>query len=149
MLQLQMKLLQAPLLQVREQVTNLCIIILHAYRKFCATVSSSGQLILPEALKLLPLYTLGLFLYNFRLQLILILDGLMINLIFGSTLALIKSIGLRTDARIDDWSFWINYVFSLSAQLAIPLVYPRMISIHDLELKVNIEVLFCFHSSVR
>ncbi|KAI3742106.1 hypothetical protein L1987_59786 [Smallanthus sonchifolius] len=101
------EILTNPLLHVREQVTNLCINILHAYRKFCATVSSSGQLILPEALKLLPLYTL----------------------------ALIKSIGLRTDARIDDRSFWINYVFPLSAQLAIPLVYPRMISIHDLDLK--------------
>ncbi|KAI7725534.1 hypothetical protein M8C21_010492 [Ambrosia artemisiifolia] len=50
-------------------------------------VSSSGQLILPEALKLLPLYTL----------------------------ALIKSVGLSTDSRIDDRSFWINYVFPLSA----------------------------------
>ncbi|KAJ0798067.1 putative Zinc finger, Sec23/Sec24-type, sec23/Sec24, trunk domain, sec23/Sec24, helical [Helianthus annuus] len=100
-------ILTNPLVQVREQVTNLCISILHAYRKFCATVSSSGQLILPEALKLLPLYTL----------------------------ALIKSIGLRTDARIDDRSFWINYVFPLSAQLAIPLVYPRMISIHELDTK--------------
>ncbi|KAI3772802.1 hypothetical protein L6452_03996 [Arctium lappa] len=101
------EILSNPLLQVREQVTNLCINILHAYRKFCATVSSSGQLILPEALKLLPLYTL----------------------------ALIKSIGLRTDGRIDERSFWINYVFPLSAQLAIPLVYPRMISVHDLNLK--------------
>ena len=50
-----------PLPQVRDRVTDLCISILHSYRKFCATVSSSGQLILPEALKLLPLYTLGLF----------------------------------------------------------------------------------------
>ena len=49
------------LAQVREQMMNFCINILHAYRKFCATVSSSGQLILPEALKLLPLYTLGEF----------------------------------------------------------------------------------------
>ncbi|KAI3694411.1 hypothetical protein L1987_77376 [Smallanthus sonchifolius] len=104
------EILTNPLLHVREQVTNLCINILHAYRKFCATVSSSGQLILPEALKLLPLYTL----------------------------ALIKSVGLRTDARIDDRSFWINYVFPLSAQLAIPLVYPRMISIHDLDLKETV-----------
>ncbi|XP_027095162.2 protein transport protein SEC24 C [Coffea arabica] len=93
-----------PLVQVREQVTNLCINILHSYRKFCATVTSPGQLILPEALKLLPLYTL----------------------------ALIKSVGLRTDARVDDRSFWINYVAPLSVLLAIPLVYPRMIAIHDL-----------------
>uniref|UniRef100_A0A5B6ZX03 Uncharacterized protein n=1 Tax=Davidia involucrata TaxID=16924 RepID=A0A5B6ZX03_DAVIN len=97
----------SPLLQVREQVTNLCINILHSYRKFCATVSSSGQLILPEALKLLPLYTL----------------------------ALMKSTGLRTDGRIDDRSFWINYVSSLSTTLAIPLVYPRMMAIHDLNSK--------------
>lgn len=49
--------------------------------------------------------------------------------------ALIKSIGLRTEGRIDDRSFWINYVSSLSTPLAVPLVYPRMISIHDLESK--------------
>ncbi|KAJ8760665.1 hypothetical protein K2173_017643 [Erythroxylum novogranatense] len=98
--------LTAPLL-VREQVTNFCINVLLSYRKFCATVSSSGQLILPEALKLLPL----------------------------DTLALIKSTGLRTDGRIDDRSFWINYVSSVSTPLAIPLVYPRMIGIHDLDLQ--------------
>ncbi|XP_042467740.1 protein transport protein Sec24-like At4g32640 isoform X2 [Zingiber officinale] len=95
--------------QVREQITNLCINILHAYRKFCATVSSSGQLILPEALKLLPLYTL----------------------------ALVKSIGLRNDGRFDDRSYWASHVMSLSISLAVPLVYPRMISIHDLTAKEN------------
>ncbi|KAF4370869.1 hypothetical protein G4B88_012669 [Cannabis sativa] len=98
-----------PLSRVREQVTNLCINSLLAYRKFCATPSSSGQLILPEALKLLPLYTL----------------------------ALIKSTGLRNDGRMDDRSYWINYVSSISTPLAIPLVYPRMIAIHDLDLKEN------------
>ncbi|XP_057475102.1 protein transport protein SEC24 C-like isoform X2 [Actinidia eriantha] len=97
----------SPLSLVREQVLNLCINILHSYRKFCATVSSSGQLVLPEALKLLPLYTLGL----------------------------VKSTGLRTDGRIDDRSFWINYVSSLSTPSAIPLVYPRMMAIHDLDSK--------------
>nr|XP_043624506.1 protein transport protein Sec24-like At4g32640 isoform X2 [Erigeron canadensis] len=97
----------SPLMQVRDRVTELCINILHSYRKFCATVSSSGQLILPEALKLLPLYTL----------------------------ALIKSIGLRTDGRIDERSYWISYVTPISVQLAVPLVYPRMISVHDLDPK--------------
>ncbi|XP_022773266.1 protein transport protein Sec24-like At4g32640 isoform X2 [Durio zibethinus] len=94
----------SPLMQVREQVTNLCINILLSYRKFCATVSSSGQLILPEALKLLPLYTL----------------------------ALIKSTGLRNDGRIDDRSFWFNYVSYLSTPLAVPLVYSRMFAVHNL-----------------
>lgn len=97
----------SPLSQVREQITNLCINILHAYRKFCATVSSSGQLILPEALKFLPLYTLGL----------------------------TKSIGLRTDARLDDRSYWVNRAASLAVSLGVPFVYPRMISIHDLNSK--------------
>ncbi|CAN1765018.1 Protein transport protein Sec24-like At4g32640 [Linum perenne] len=94
-----------PPLLVREQVTNFCINILLAYRKFCATVSSSGQLILPEALKLLPLYTL----------------------------ALIKSAGLRIEGKVDERSFWISYVSSVSTPSAIPLVYPRMIAVHDLD----------------
>ncbi|KAK7847490.1 protein transport protein sec24-like cef [Quercus suber] len=98
------KIPSTPLLQVREQVTNLCISVLLSYRKFCATVTSSGQLILPEALKLLPLYTL----------------------------ALMKSTGLRNDGRIDERSIWINYVSALSTTLAIPLVYPRMVAIHNL-----------------
>lgn len=96
-----------PLAQVREQMTGLCVSILHTYRKFCATASSSGQLILPEALKLLPLYTL----------------------------ALTRSIGLRPDVRIDDRSYWITRVASISCSLAVPLVYPRMFAIHNLTLK--------------
>ncbi|XP_051147877.1 protein transport protein Sec24-like CEF [Andrographis paniculata] len=100
----------APLAQVREQATNVCISILYSYRKFCATAAtSSGQLILPEALKLLPLYTL----------------------------ALLKCNGLRLDGRIDDRAFWINYVSPLPIPFIIPLVYPRMISIHDLNEKVS------------
>ncbi|XP_073317359.1 protein transport protein SEC24 C-like isoform X2 [Primulina huaijiensis] len=97
----------APLTQVRDQATNVCVNILYSYRKFCSTVSSAGQLILPEALKLLPLYIL----------------------------ALLKSSGLRSDGRIDDKSFWINYVSPLPTPLVIPLVYPRMIAIHDLNEK--------------
>jgi protein transport protein SEC24 len=54
-----------PLSQVRDQVTSTCINILQSYRKYCASVSSSGQLILPEALKLLPLYTLGTTIFLF------------------------------------------------------------------------------------
>ncbi|CAN6333808.1 unnamed protein product [Urochloa humidicola] len=93
-----------PLSQVRDQVTSTCINILQSYRKYCASVSSSGQLILPEALKLLPLYTL----------------------------ALTKSVGLRNDGRLDDRSYWVSVVSSISVLLAIPLVFPRMIALHDL-----------------
>ncbi|XP_062201899.1 protein transport protein SEC24 B-like [Phragmites australis] len=93
-----------PLSQVRDQVTSTCINILQSYRKYCASVSSSGQLILPEALKLLPLYTL----------------------------ALTKSVGLRNDGRLDDRSYWASIVSSISVLLAVPLVFPRMIAFHDL-----------------
>ncbi|KAK4765122.1 hypothetical protein SAY86_026212 [Trapa natans] len=49
--------------------------------------------------------------------------------------ALLKSARLRPDGKIDDHSFWVNIVSSISAPLAIPLVYPRIISIHDLKTK--------------
>ncbi|CAN7022267.1 unnamed protein product [Brassica rapa subsp. trilocularis] len=96
---------------VKEHAISSCITALSSYRKFCATVTSAGQLILPEALKLLPLYTL----------------------------ALTKGVGLRSDGRIDDRSFWINHVSSLSTPLAIPLIYPRMIAVHDLDTTDNEE----------
>jgi hypothetical protein len=47
-----------------------------------------------------------------------------------------KSTGLQSDGRIDDRSIWINYVSYLSTPLAIPLVYPRMVAIHNLGPKV-------------
>ncbi|PQP95396.1 protein transport protein Sec24-like [Prunus yedoensis var. nudiflora] len=72
-------------------------------------VSSSGQLVLPETLKLLPLYIL----------------------------ALSKSTGLRAAGKLDERSFWINYVSSVSTPLAIALVYPRMVAIHDLLSKTD------------
>ncbi|GMY39279.1 protein transport protein Sec24-like At4g32640 [Fagus crenata] len=52
-----------------------------------------------------------------------------------------KSTGLRNDERIDDRSIWINYVSSLSTPLAIPLVYPRMVAIHNLGSKEDDESL--------
>lgn len=51
-------------------MTNLCVNVLLSYRKYCATVSSSGQLILPEALKLLPLYTIGVYFIHSEICLI-------------------------------------------------------------------------------
>ena len=37
--------------------------------------------------------------------------------------------------HIDDRSYWITRVASISASLAIPLVYPRVFAIHNLTLK--------------
>ena len=47
-----------PLQRVRENVTRACVDMLYQYRHTCASSSPPGQLILPESLKLLPLYAL-------------------------------------------------------------------------------------------
>ncbi|OUS46498.1 protein transport protein Sec24-like CEF [Ostreococcus tauri] len=81
-----------------------CISTLFAYRKFCASNNSSGQLILPEGLKTLPLYTLGLH----------------------------KSYGLRSDASPDDRAMWLYRALHIPSELSTPAVYPRLFSVHDL-----------------
>ena len=43
--------------QVKDAMIASCAQILACYRKNCASPSSAGQLILPECMKLLPLYT--------------------------------------------------------------------------------------------
>lgn len=42
---------------VREALSTRCARSLAAYRRHCASPSSAGQLVLPEPMKLLPLYT--------------------------------------------------------------------------------------------
>ncbi len=51
---------QQPLGACREMVSSAVVATLYAYRRYCASSSSAVQLILPEALKLLPLYALSL-----------------------------------------------------------------------------------------
>uniref|UniRef100_A0A8C9VGN9 Protein transport protein Sec24C-like n=1 Tax=Scleropages formosus TaxID=113540 RepID=A0A8C9VGN9_SCLFO len=48
--------LSNPTKNVRDGLTNQCAQILACYRKNCASPSSAGQLILPECMKLLPVY---------------------------------------------------------------------------------------------
>lgn len=45
---------------VHKKLTDDCVAILTAYRTNCAATTSAGQLILPEAFKLLPIYAHGL-----------------------------------------------------------------------------------------
>ncbi|KAK2098453.1 Protein transport protein Sec24C [Saguinus oedipus] len=48
--------LNSPVKAVRDTLINQCAQILACYRKNCASPSSTGQLILPECMKLLPVY---------------------------------------------------------------------------------------------
>lgn len=50
------KILESSGRQVKEAITNKTAQILATYRKHCASPSSAGQLILPECMKLMPLY---------------------------------------------------------------------------------------------
>eukprot|EP01025_Chloroclados_australasicus_P045131 TRINITY_DN4924_c0_g1_i11.p1 TRINITY_DN4924_c0_g1~~TRINITY_DN4924_c0_g1_i11.p1 ORF type:complete len:931 (-),score=84.22 TRINITY_DN4924_c0_g1_i11:306-3011(-) len=55
-----MGLFRSGLRQLAEDMTQQCVNALYAYRKHCASIQSSGQLILPEGLKLFPLYMLAM-----------------------------------------------------------------------------------------
>ena len=48
--------LSMPYKAIRENFSRQCAIILSSYRKHCSNQSPPGQLILPESLKLLPMY---------------------------------------------------------------------------------------------
>ncbi|EFN54381.1 hypothetical protein CHLNCDRAFT_58279 [Chlorella variabilis] len=88
----------------KEAINKAAADALLAYRTHCAAASSSGQLILPEALKLLPLYTL----------------------------ALSKAPVFRTDVRPDVRAAAMWRLLSLPAHKAVPLVYARMLPLHTL-----------------
>jgi hypothetical protein len=62
------------------------------------------QLILPEALKLLPLYSL----------------------------ALHKSAMMRPDVRADDRSAWLAGIVAASPQRTMGLLHPRLFAVHNL-----------------
>ncbi|PSC68317.1 transport Sec24-like protein [Micractinium conductrix] len=88
----------------KEAITKAAADALLAYRTHCAAASSSGQLILPEALKLLPLYTL----------------------------ALTKAPVFRCDCRPDVRAAQMWRLLALPAHRAVPLLYARMVSLHTL-----------------
>lgn len=67
----------------------------------CASSSSSGQLILPESLKLLPLFCLGL----------------------------MKLPCFRTDSRADARAVWMSRLLSLPIDRLLPAVHPRFVRV--------------------
>ncbi|KAL0036794.1 hypothetical protein WJX79_010207 [Trebouxia sp. C0005] len=86
----------------QDQLLRQCINQLFSYRKNCTTAPSSGQLILPEALKLLPFYSLGLS----------------------------KSPCLRLATMPDVRVVWMHRFLSLSLSKTLPLLVPRLLPLH-------------------
>eukprot|EP01087_Luapelamoeba_hula_P003660 TRINITY_DN1347_c0_g1_i2.p1 TRINITY_DN1347_c0_g1~~TRINITY_DN1347_c0_g1_i2.p1 ORF type:complete len:1021 (+),score=158.62 TRINITY_DN1347_c0_g1_i2:100-3162(+) len=99
------KALKFKLSDAREALVHKCIDVLAAYRASFATgASTQTQLLLPESLKSLPLYTL----------------------------ALVKSIALRSgnDIRPDERSYYLSLLRQMSATDTIRFLYPSLYAIH-------------------
>ena len=91
--------------QVKEEATGACVSILYCYRRYCATSSSSGQLILPEALKLMPLYMLSFY----------------------------KFPALQTKSDLNERADFIAALSSIPIEDLIPVLFPRVIPLHAVE----------------
>jgi protein transport protein SEC24 len=90
---------------VRENMMQQCAQILACYRKNCASPSSAGQLILPECMKLLPLYT---------------------NCLLKS-----DAIAGGSDLGCDDRAFAMSCVSSMDVESSVAYFYPRLLPLHD------------------
>ncbi|RHY01014.1 hypothetical protein DYB36_009754, partial [Aphanomyces astaci] len=105
---------------VKEKLVDDCVQVLSNYRKHCATNSSSGQLILPESLKLLPLYTLATLKSR----------ALRNNLTGQQARGLI-------DVRADERVMLLHLLNSFPVEHAVSAVYPKMYALHDLTEEVG------------
>nr|XP_031826697.1 protein transport protein Sec24C [Nomia melanderi]XP_031826698.1 protein transport protein Sec24C [Nomia melanderi]XP_031826700.1 protein transport protein Sec24C [Nomia melanderi]XP_031826701.1 protein transport protein Sec24C [Nomia melanderi] len=101
------KLIDSTPKTIKDNLISRCANILAAYRKHCASPSSAGQLILPECMKLLPLY---------------------IN-------SLLKSDALSggADMTIDDRSFVMQTVATMPISISVVYIYPRLLPLHDVD----------------
>ncbi|XP_076233230.1 COPII coat complex component secretory 24CD [Calliopsis andreniformis] len=92
---------------VKDNLISRCANTLAVYRKHCASPSSAGQLILPECMKLLPLY---------------------IN-------SLIRSDALSggADMSIDDRSFVMQAVATMPISISVVYIYPRLLPLHNID----------------
>jgi protein transport protein SEC24 len=96
-----------PLPVLRQRLETHCVAILSAYRKHCTAPNSNmGQLILPEALKLLPLYVCSM----------------------------LKTPALRAGAEVgaDERVAAIFRLLGAASPVVMPLLFPRVVAVHDL-----------------
>ncbi|XP_053672360.1 protein transport protein Sec24C [Anopheles nili] len=104
---------------VKDAIVHRAVQLLACYRKHCASPTSSGQLILPEGMKLLPLYV----------------NCLLKNDAFSG----------GSDISIDDRSYVIYYVMSMDLPTSVQYFYPRLIPLHD----VNVDAGDTVPASIR
>lgn len=99
------KLLDSTPKAVKDGLESRCAQILACYRKHCASPTSAGQLILPECMKLLPLYV----------------SCLMKN----------DAISGASDMTCDDRSYVMQFVRIMDLPMSVTYFYPRLVPIHD------------------
>jgi len=92
---------------VKDALVSRCAQMLACYRKNCASPSSAGQLILPECMKLLPLYA---------------------NCLLKS-----DAISGGSDTSLDDRAFNMAAVLSMDLESSVAYFYPRLLPLHDLD----------------
>nr|CAD7427812.1 unnamed protein product [Timema monikensis] len=95
----------------QENLVNRCAQMLACYRKNCASPSSAGQLILPECMKLLPLY---------------------INCVLKS-----DAVSGGSDMTIDDRWFAMQAITIMDVPSSVVYFYPRLIPLHDIDVDSN------------
>lgn len=105
------KLLEHTPKQVKENLVNRSAQILACYRKHCTSPTSAGQLILPECLKLLPLYI--------------------------SCLLKNDAISGGSDMTLDDRSYVMQFVQTMDLNMSVNYLYPRFIPIHNVDIDDN------------
>ncbi|XP_018325485.1 protein transport protein Sec24C isoform X2 [Agrilus planipennis] len=108
------KLLENSPKAVKDAIVSRSAQILATYRKNCASPSSAGQLILPECMKLLPLY---------------------VNCLLKS-----DAISGGSDMTVDDKSYQIYAVMTMDVPRSVTYFYPRLIPLHEIEITDNSEV---------
>ncbi|XP_072945945.1 protein transport protein Sec24C [Epargyreus clarus] len=91
---------------VREALSSRCARSLAAYRKHCASPSSAGQLVLPESMKLLPLYT--------------------------SCVLRSDAVAGGPDITCDDRSCAMYRALTADVSLSVVYTYPRLLPLHTL-----------------
>lgn len=101
------KLLDSTPKAVKESLIIRSAQMLACYRKNCASPTSAGQLILPECMKLLPLYV--------------------------NCLLKCDAISGGSDMTIDDRWFTMAAVMTMDIPSSLNYFYPRLLSLHDME----------------